>query len=194
MKHRQGSTIGDRVAVGIALLVGMSPLLAVLVSGVQTIDRRMAPENNPEARLREITPLLCDVAAGRRPARSIVKDWLDQSPRRGYMVIESKAFDRVSNQWITQDFVVDWHGTPYFYRVADRFGRTLVDRRAVPNTAYEGNLSLQAIERLEELGRIGDAQAASVTLVSLGPDLAGGSPDDVKLTLPVNPQTVGSRP
>ena len=171
--REEGSTIRDKVFVGIALLVGMSPLLVVIALGLWIVDRRRLPENKPETRIRQLAPQLRDIAAGSMSAKSLI-DWLEHPARSDYLLIK----DRQSGK----TYVVDWDGTPYFYRAAGRSGRALKDRSGI---RIEGILSLKAIEQLPYAGRRAGTPAAEVTLISFGPDLIANSPDDVKLTLSV---------
>lgn len=148
----------------------------MLALGFRTLDLRRVPDNQPEARIKELAPQLRDIAVGTTSAKPLI-DWLEHPSRRDYLLIQ----DLQSGE----TYVVDWYGTPYFYRVAGRSGRALTDRHG---RRLEGSLSLQAIEQLQDLERLGGPPTAKVTLMSLGPDFFPNSPDDVKLTLSFDQQ------
>lgn len=180
----EGNTIRDKVSVGLALLVGVSPLIYVVVWGFWTVVRRMDPENEPTRRIEWLAPQLRDIVAGTKSAQSLI-DWLKQPTRSDYLLIQ----DRQSGE----NYVVDWYGSPYFFRVTDRSGHTLVDRRG---NRIEGNLSL---ERIEQLQRLAGMQPANLVLISLGADLALNGPndmvqDDVQRVLPIDREAADARP
>jgi hypothetical protein len=161
-----GSGIRDRITVGLAIVVGISPLLAVIVWGLRVVHHRLTPENEPSRRIAELAPRLCDIAAGYRPARSLV-DWLNHPSRRDHLLIRDTS-GRV--------LVVDWHGTPYFWKALGSGAQPLVDARGEP---IGGDLSLSAIERLNRI------PMSKLTLVSWGPDRIPNSSDDVRQTCDV---------